>query len=87
VARYLTFASEQKRQALATHLRERATTLSDALGHSTPFSAVAQAMARGFAEALNVDLTPGEPAANEVAAAHRIHDHKLAELTEALQAS
>jgi hypothetical protein len=69
------------------HLRERATTLSDALGHSTPFSAAAQAMARGFAEALNVDLTTGEPSAGERAAARRIHDHKLAELVDALQAS
>jgi lipoyl(octanoyl) transferase len=87
VARYLTFASEQEREALATHLRERATTLSDALGHSTPFSAAARAMARGFAEALNVDLTTGKPSAGERAAARRIHDHKLAELVDALQAS
>ena len=87
VACYLTFASERERQSLATHLRERATTVSDALGHSTPFSEAAQAMARGFAEALNVDLTPGEPSANEIAAARRIHDHKQAELVDALQAS
>jgi lipoate-protein ligase A len=87
VARYLTFASEQERQALATHLRARATTLSDALGGPTTFSEAAQAMARGFARALNVDLAPGEPSPNEVAAARRIHDHKLAELAEALQAS
>jgi lipoate-protein ligase A len=90
VARYLTFASEQERQALTTHLRERATTLSDALGQSMAFSEAAQAVARGFTEALNVDLTPGEPSANERAAARRIHDHKLTELTElteALQAS
>jgi lipoyl(octanoyl) transferase len=87
VARYLTFATEQERQALATHLRERATTLSDALERSTPFPEAAQAMARGFAEALNVDLAADEPSTNEVAAARRIHDHKLAELTEALQAS
>src|SRR5262245_31214589 len=87
VARYLTFASEEERQALATHLRERATTLSDALGCPVTFSAGAQAMARGFAEALHVDLAPGKPSANEVAAARGIHDHKLAELAEALQPS
>ena len=44
-------------------------------------------MARGFSEALNVALTPGEPSANEIAAARRIHDHKQAELVDALQAS
>jgi lipoyl(octanoyl) transferase len=87
VARYLTFASEQERQALATHLRERATTLSDALGRSAPFSEAAQAIARGFTGALNLELTPGEPSANEVAAARRIHDHKLVELADALKAS
>jgi lipoyl(octanoyl) transferase len=87
VARYLTFASEQERQTLETHLRERATTLRDALGRPMTYSEAAQAMARGFAEALNVELAPGEPSANEVAAARRIHDHKLAELVEALQAS
>jgi lipoyl(octanoyl) transferase len=87
VARYLTFASEQERQALATHLRERATTLSDALGRPMAFSEAAQAMARGFSEALNVDLAPDEPSVNEIAAARRIHDHKVAELADALQAS
>jgi lipoate-protein ligase A len=87
VARYLSFATEQERQALATHLRERATTLSDALERSTPIPEAAQAMARGFAEALNVDLAADEPSTNEVAAARRIHDHKPAELTEALQVS
>ncbi|HEY7021906.1 MAG TPA: lipoate--protein ligase family protein [Ktedonobacterales bacterium] len=87
VARYLTFASEDERQSLATHLRERATTLSDALGHPVEFSEAAQAMARGFAAALNVDLAPDRPSANEMAAARRIHDRKVAELAEALQAS
>jgi lipoate-protein ligase A len=87
VARYLAFTSEQERQALATHLRERATNLSDTLGRSVTFSEAAHAMARGFADALNVELAPGEPSANEVAAAQEIHARKVAELTEALQTS
>jgi lipoate-protein ligase A len=87
VARYLTFASEQERHALVTHLRERATTLGDALGRQIAFGEAAQAMARGFAEALNVDLAPGEPSTNEVAAAREIRERKVAELTEALQTS
>src|SRR6185312_15307752 len=45
VARYLTFTSEVQRTALTAHLRERATTLSDALGHSVTFAEAAQAMA------------------------------------------
>src|SRR5262245_24289067 len=48
VARYLTFATEAERQTLATHLRERATTLGDALGRPVAFTEAAQAMARGF---------------------------------------
>jgi lipoate-protein ligase A len=86
VARYLTFTSEQEREALQTHLRERATTLSDALGRITSFAEVAQAMARGFAEALNVELAPGEPSTREKAMARTLRDGKLAELAEALEA-
>jgi len=74
VARYLTFASEDERQALETHLRARATTLGDALGRTVTFAAAAQAMAQGFAEALNVELAPGEPSAEERAAARAIQE-------------
>jgi lipoate-protein ligase A len=86
VARYLTFTSEQEREALQTHLRERAATLSDALGRVTSFAEAAQAMARGFAEALNVELAPGEPSTREKATARTLRDGKLAELAEALEA-
>jgi lipoate-protein ligase A len=86
VARYLTFTSEEQRTALTAHLRERATTLSDALGHSVTFAEAAQAMAHGFAEALNVEMAPGEASAREIAAAQEIHDRKVGELIEALRA-
>jgi len=87
VARYLMFASGHERQALATHLSERATTLCNALGRSMAFSEAAQAMARGFSQALNIDLVPDEPSANEAAVARRIRDRKVSELTEAIQTS
>jgi len=86
VARYLTFTSQQERQALATHLRERATTLSGALGHPVSFAEAAQVMARGFADALNVELAPDELTTEELAAAREIQSGKVAELAEALQA-
>jgi lipoate-protein ligase A len=86
VARYLTFASEDERRALETQLRDRATTLSDALGRSVTFSEAAHAMARGFADALNVELAPDELTAEELAAARDIHARKVAELAKALQA-
>jgi lipoate-protein ligase A len=86
VARYLTFASEQERRALETHLRDRATTLSDTLGRPVAFAEAADAMARGFAKALNLELVPGGESAREIAVAHTIQDHKLIELAEALRA-
>jgi lipoate-protein ligase A len=86
VARYLTFSSEEERIALTTHLRARATTLSDALGHAVRFAEAAQAMALGFGEALNVELAPGEPSAREIAVAEVIRDRKVGVLVEGLQA-
>jgi lipoate-protein ligase A len=86
VARYLMYASEQERAALETHLRERATTLSDTLGRPVSFADAAQAMARGFAEALNVELGPGEPSMKERVMARTLRDGKLAELAEAIEA-
>jgi lipoate-protein ligase A len=86
VARYLTFAGEQERRALETHLRERATTLSDTLGRPVAFAEAAEAMTRGFARALNLALALGGESEREIAVAHTIHDHKLIELAEALQA-
>jgi lipoate-protein ligase A len=86
VARYLTFRDEGERGALEAHLRARATTLRDALGRPVAFAEAAKAIARGFAEALNLDFAQGEPSAGERTAAHAIHGHKLAELAEASQA-
>jgi lipoate-protein ligase A len=86
VAGYLTFTSEEERIALAEHLRERATTLCDALGHAVTFAEAAQAMARGFGEALNVELAPGGPTARELAVAQAIRNRKVGELVETLQA-
>ena len=69
VARYLAYEREDERAALAAHLRERATTASDALGRAIGYDEAAQAMARGFAAALNLTFEPGEPTADELAVA------------------
>lgn len=66
---YLAYEREDEREALAAHLRERATTLSDALGRVVTYDEAAQAMARGFAEALDLSFEPGEPTAAELAVA------------------
>ena len=69
VARYLAYEREDERAALAQHLRERATTARDALGRAVSYDEVAEAMARGFAAALNLTYEPGEPAPAELAVA------------------
>ena len=71
VVRYLAYEREEERAALAAHLRERATTIRDALGRPVSYDEAADAMARGFAAALNVTLEPGEPTAAELAMAEQ----------------
>ena len=77
VARYLAYEREDERAALAQHLRERATTASAALGRAVGYDEAAEAMARGFAAALNLSFEPGEPTAAELAVAQS----RLAEKT------
>jgi lipoate-protein ligase A len=71
VVDYLEFPTEEAREALRAHLRERATTLSAVLGREISFAEAAEAMRRGFADALNLTLTPGEASADELASAER----------------
>jgi lipoyl(octanoyl) transferase len=74
---YLTYEREEERAALAAHLRERATTVSDALRRTVRYDEAAEAMARGFADALNLTLEPGEPTVAEVNAAAKRLDEKV----------
>lgn len=79
LVRYLWFATEEDRDALAGHLRERATTLSALLRREVSFEEAADAMARGFAAALRLTLTPGAPTPAERAAAEqRAHEKEQA---------
>jgi len=66
---YLAYEDEAEQAALAEHLRARATTISDALGRAVRFDEAAEAMARGFAEALNLTFELGEPTPAELATA------------------
>lgn len=68
VADYLTFENDAEREALREHLRSRATTLRAALGRPVAFDEACGAMVKGFAAALNLDLTPGEPSQLELSA-------------------
>lgn len=80
VTDYLWFESEEARAELREHLRERATTLTDALGRPTPFLEVAEVMATGFATALSLDLRPGSLTDGERAAAEQLLPSKALEL-------
>ncbi|HEX8994818.1 MAG TPA: lipoate--protein ligase family protein [Ktedonobacterales bacterium] len=80
VTRYLTFREEAEREALATHLRERAATLAEVADRAITFAEAADAMRRGFAEALNVTLTPSAPTPHELERAEAVAAEKRAEI-------
>lgn len=80
VTRYLTFSDEAEREALASHLRERAATLAEVAGRNVSFAEAADAMRRGFAQALNVTLTPGAPTPREMERAETLEAEKRAEM-------
>ena len=56
---YLSF-SDPQRVAQRRTVRARAATLESALGRSISFAAAARALAEGFAQALNLNLIPGD---------------------------
>lgn len=56
----LRFEDDSERQRAALDLRRRATTVEDCLGLPVSWKQAAEAMARGFAEALSLLLEPGE---------------------------
>jgi lipoate-protein ligase A len=60
---------DAEREIQRQGLRLRAITLEEALGQALPFCQVAQALAGGFAQALNLTLVPGELTAYERALA------------------
>ncbi len=63
---------ETTRQRLRQALAQRATTVSAALGRRVTFEEVQEALAAGFAEALNLDLAPGHLTPEEEALAQEL---------------
>jgi lipoate-protein ligase A len=68
IVHYLSFP-EEEREEQARRLLARATTLEAVLGCRVPFDRVAQALAAGLAQVLNVTLAPGSLSAGERARA------------------
>jgi lipoate-protein ligase A len=68
---YLRFESEDERESLREHLRQRAVTLDAALGRAISFDEAAEALIRGFATALNLEWEACSPSDGELDAAKR----------------
>ncbi len=78
VVDYLAFpAAERGAQQRRLHLR--ALTLEEATGTRYPFDEVAQALAQGFATALNLDIVPGELTPHERALSAELRDGRYAD--------
>ncbi|HEY63269.1 MAG TPA: lipoate--protein ligase family protein [Caldilineae bacterium] len=80
----LALPDEARREALRTLLRRRALTVEAVLGRTPTFQEVAQALAQGFAQALNLHLEPGRllPIEREMAAELRASRYANPEWTE-----
>jgi len=80
VARILDFLRmpEGRREELKRELRERATSLGEALGRAVPFEEAARALAEGFAKALNLRLVPGGLSERELALAEQLRRERYA---------
>ncbi|MCS6844540.1 MAG: hypothetical protein NZ528_09540 [Caldilineales bacterium] len=68
----IAFADEAERASQRAALAQRAATVEAALGRVVSFEEAAEALAAGFAEALNIHLAPGELTAAELATAERL---------------
>lgn len=77
IVTYLTFSGAE-RETQQRALRARATTLEKALARRVPFAKAAQAMADGFAQALDVTPVPGALTAHEHAMAAELRHNRYA---------
>jgi lipoate-protein ligase A len=69
---------DNERESQRAVLRGRATTLEEALGYTRPFIQVAGALAKGFAQALDLEVASGEISARERARAADLRRRRYA---------
>jgi lipoate-protein ligase A len=74
----LKFASEAERQAAQARVRERATTVAEVLQREVSWDEAAAALARGFAEALNLTLDESPLSSKELELAEKLREEKYA---------
>jgi len=75
---FLKVSSEERREELKQELRARATSLELALGRVVPFKEMARHLAAGFAQALNLQLIPGQLSEHELTLAEKLRREKYA---------
>jgi lipoate-protein ligase A len=78
VAEALHFNAAEDRDFTSNDLRRRATSLATALGREVTFDEAAEAMAAGFAQALNLDLLQGALTPVELARVGELRAEKYA---------
>lgn len=81
IVQVLVFESEAARQTAAARVAQRATTLGAVLGRAVSWDEAAAAMAAGFAEALNLTLTPAPLTPAEAKLADQLYADKYATAT------
>ena len=74
----LKYEGPKEREEARAHLRGRALTLETALGRPVTFNEMAEKMATGFEQALNLRLVPGDLTPSEWDAVERIRSEKYA---------
>lgn len=72
----LRFASPDEREQLSVRVSRESVGLNELKGQAMSYAAVAAALAAGFAEALSINLVPGEPTAGEQDDAARLRREK-----------
>jgi lipoate-protein ligase A len=76
ICHYLVVPSEGRREELRQELRARATSLELVLGRVVPSAQVVEALVKGFSEALNLHLEPGELSQHELALVQQLGQEK-----------
>lgn len=74
----LKFDSEVEKEAARTRVQQRATTVAEVLQREVSWEEAAAAMARGFAEALNLILDESPPTPKEIELAAKLREEKYA---------
>ena len=78
ITEVLTFSDDDKRKRAAERVRGSAATVESAIGRKVEWAEAAEAFAKGFSEALDLELVTGDLSAQEIEAAQRWEKEKYA---------